>query len=168
MTSIRLLPDHHHHISLPRNTILLLLPSIVIVACSIIIICVLPFAASFQLSSLSSTSIANHFTPLSLHHRRHHRILPTSNIGDGAGITTNSNHIRINNNNININMSSNHDDNVAAGTTTTAPPSSSSSSTFLPATTFQHLTVMTRPRLSNNTQRLYHDGVTHNMHAIWY
>ncbi len=133
MTSIRLLPDHHHHISLPRNTII---PSIIIVACSIIIIiCVLPFAASFQLSSLSSTSIANHFTPLSLHHRRHHRILPTSIVGDGAASTANSNHIRvnksryniINNNNININMSSNHDDNVVAGTTTTAPPSSSSS-----------------------------------------
>jgi hypothetical protein len=133
MISIRLLPDHHHHhISLPRNTID---PSIIIVACSIIIICVLPFAASFQFRLLSLSSIANHFTPLSLHHRRHHRILPTSIIGDGAAITTNSNHIRVNksryNNNININnninMSSNHDDNVAAGTTTTAPPSSSSS-----------------------------------------
>jgi hypothetical protein len=118
MTSIpSLLPDNH---SLPRNTILLLLPSI-IVAC--IIICVLPFAASFQLLSLSSSK-ANHFTPLSHHHR--HRILTTS-IGDGAAITANH-HIRINKRryNNNINMSSNHDDNVAAGTTTAPPPSSSS------------------------------------------
>jgi len=88
---------------------------------------VLPFAASFQLLSLSSSK-ANHFTPLSLHHRRHHRILPTSIIGYGAAITTNSNHIRVNKSryNNNINMSSNHDDNVAAGTTTAPPPSSSS------------------------------------------